>query len=272
LNWRKFLFSYWELVNKNELIALGGQVTYYIILSFFPLLIFVLTLAGYANLNSEQVFEDFKYLIPYETYHMVESILYEIFSTRSFTLLSIGMLGAAWASLNGINALLRGMTKAYGLKEKRSFFRQKLISVLLLIIFVVTLLGSISLLFWGEMFGDWLFQLFGATGIFEGIWHDIRLIIQFFLLVLTFIIINKTATGPSFTLRQVFPGSLFSAGGWVIISLAFSFYFKHFNSYTVTYGSIGGGMILLLWLYWSCIILLLGCAFNAVLILKNNCK
>jgi membrane protein len=266
LKWRKLLLGYWDLVNQNELIALGGQVTYYIILSFFPLLIFVLTLAGYANVDSEQVFEEFKYLIPAESYQMVENVIYEIFSIRSPTLLSIGMLGAAWASLNGINALLRGMVKAYGLKETRSFLRQKLVSVVLLIIFVGTLLGSVILLISGEMYGDWLFGILGATSIFPGIWHFLRLFIQFMLLVATFIVMNKTATGPLYSWRRMFPGSLFSAAGWVVISLGFSFYFKHFHSYTLTYGSIGGIMILLLWLYWSCIIILLGCALNAVLI------
>ncbi|NLI90875.1 MAG: YihY/virulence factor BrkB family protein [Peptococcaceae bacterium] len=268
MDWRKFFIRFWELVNNNELMAVGGQVTYYMILSFFPLLIFVLTLAGYANLSSEQVFEEFKYLIPNETYLLVESIIYEIFTTRSPTLLSIGMLGAAWASLNGIHALLRGMVKAYGIKENRSFFRQKFISVTLLIIFVVTLLGSFSLLFLGEMFGDWLFHIMGAASIFQGFWHVIRLLIQFILLVITFIIINRMATGPLYTIRKVFPGSLFTAIGWVLISLGFTFYFKHFNSYTVTYGSIGGVMVLLLWLYWSIVILLLGCVLNAVLISK----
>lgn len=266
MKWRKLLLGYWDLVNQNELIALGGQVTYYIILSFFPLLIFVLTLAGYANVDSEQVFEEFKYLIPAESYQMVENVIYEIFSIRSPTLLSIGMLGAAWASLNGINALLRGMVKAYGLKETRSFLRQKLVSVVLLIIFVGTLLGSVILLISGEMYGDWLFGILGATSIFPGIWHFLRLFIQFMLLVATFIVMNKTATGPLYSWRRMFPGSLFSAAGWVVISLGFSFYFKHFHSYTLTYGSIGGIMILLLWLYWSCIIILLGCALNAVLI------
>ncbi len=74
MNWRQFFIKYWELVNKNELMALGGQVTYYMILSFFPLLLFFLTLAGYANISSEQFFEDFKYLLPEETYLMVESM------------------------------------------------------------------------------------------------------------------------------------------------------------------------------------------------------
>ncbi len=57
LHWREFVRDYWELINRIELMALGGQVTYYMILSFFPLLILLLTLIGYADLSSEQFFE-----------------------------------------------------------------------------------------------------------------------------------------------------------------------------------------------------------------------
>jgi len=269
---RRFFLRYWELVNKNELMALAGQVTYYLILSFFPLLIFFLTLAGYADLNSEQLFNDFKYLIPEETYLMVENIVYEIFANRSPTLLSFGMLGALWASLNAISALMRGMVKAYGLQERRSFIKLKLVSIVVLIIIILTFFASFVILFLGQTFGDWLFDILGATSIFPSLWSKIRLIIQFLLLVITFMMINRMATGSRYTTRMVFPGSLFAATGWVIISLAFSFYVKHFNNYSVTYGSIGGIMILLLWLYWSSEILLLGCALNAVLITSGEQK
>ncbi len=266
MNRRRLLWRFWELVNQNELMALGGQVTYYMILSFFPLLILILSLAGYADISSEQVFEDFKYLLPEETYLMVESIVYEIFSARSPTLLSVGMLGAIWASLNSISALMRGMVKAYGLEEERSFLRLKLLSLLLLIIMITTFLLSFGILFLGEMFGDWLFDMMGATSIFPALWQKTRLMIQFMLLVATFIVINRMATGSIYTTRMVIPGSLFASMGWIAISLAFSFYVRHFNNYTVTYGSIGGVMILLLWLNWSIEIFLLGCALNAVLI------
>lgn len=250
--------------------ALAGQVTYYMILSFFPLLIFFLTLAGYADLSSEQLFEDFKYLIPEETYQMVENIIYEIFAKRSPTLLSFGMLAALWASLNGVSALMRGMVKAYGIRERRSFLKLKFISFVVLLIVILTLFASFLILFLGELFGDWLFDILGATSIFPSLWAKVRLIIQFLLLVITFMMINYLATGSRYSIRMVFPGSLFAATGWVVISLAFSFYVKHFNSYSVTYGSIGGVMILLLWLYWSSEILLLGCALNAVLITSDK--
>jgi len=256
LKWRQLALRYWELVNKNELMALGGQVTYYLILSFFPLLIFFLTLAGYADVSSEKVFEDLKYILPQEISSLVESIIYEIFSTHSPTLLSFGMLGAFWASMNGINALLRGMSKAYGLREKRSFVRLLLISAVALIIITITIIISLLIQFYGETLGNFILS-------------KLSLLILLLFLVLVFILLNRMSTNSKYTSRMVLPGSLFSALGWIIISLGFTIYFKHFNNFSLTYGSLGGIMVLLLWLYWSCEILLLGCALNAVLINYN---
>ena len=83
MKWRQFIEDYWELVKKNELMALGGQVSYYLLLSLFPLLIFFFTIAGFADLSSEKIFSELKYLIPVEALQIVENIVYEIFSAQS---------------------------------------------------------------------------------------------------------------------------------------------------------------------------------------------
>jgi len=257
LRWKTLAHKYWELVNNNELMALGGQVAYYLILSFFPLLIFLLTLAGYADLSSERVFENFKYLIPEEVYLIIEKIIYEVFSVRSAGLLSFGMLGAFWASMNGVNALTRGMVKAYGIKEKRNLIRLLLSSIVILVIITFTVIISL------------LFQLMGenlAASLFPFLWFYLRLPVQVMFLIIVLIVLNRMATNSGYTSRMVLPGSLFTALGLVVLSMAISLYFRHFNTFSVIYGSIGGIMILLLWLYWSCEILLLGCALNSVLI------
>ena len=246
--------------------AVGGQVAFYIILSFFPLLIFILTLAAYFNLSSYQLLEDLPYLIPSESYLIIDTVITEVLSSRSPTLLSLGMLGAFWASLNGINAMMRGIGKAYQIVETRSFINFKLTAIgFLIILFVAMLLSFVSLVL-GEKLGSLLFNLLEADSIFPYIWQKLRLIIQFCFLLLTFLILNQLATRAKYSTWHMFPGSLIAATGWIVISLAFSFYVSHFNNYSVTYGSIGGIIILILWIYWSCAIFLLSCAFNAVLI------
>lgn len=266
MNPRKFLLRYWQVITENELMALGGQVTYYIILSFFPLLIVILTLASYLNVTVQQLFQDFQYIIPEESYRIVEKVINEILSSRSPALLSFGMLGALWASLNGINALMRGISKSYGINENRSFFKFKLTALIFLGTVLLAIFSSFVVLVLGEALGNLIFSYIDSDGLFPFLWNKLRLIILFCFLVLTFVVLNLMATGYRHPAMLMLPGSFLAAAGWIAISLAFSFYVKHFSNYSLTYGSIGGIIILLLWIYWSSEILLLSCAFNAVLI------
>lgn len=241
-------------------------MTYYIILSFFPLLIFLLTLAGYAQVTSQQLFENIRYLFPEQTYRLVENIVYEILATRSPTLLSFGMLGAIWTSHNGISALIRGIVKAYGLTDKRSYFRMEALSFSLLLLICVVLIFILSTILLLDVKGGPFFQttVFSQSSIF--LRQAIRFVIQIIFLIGAVMLLNRLAAGRKYPWRMVFPGSLFTAAGWLVLSQGFSVYFRHYDQYTMTYGSIGGIMVLLLWLYWGTEILLLGSALNAVLI------
>ncbi len=267
-----FLARLWDNVNKNELMALGGQVTYYLILSFFPFLIVLMTFAGFFAFNTLEILQSLHYLLPESTYAMTERIIVEILDSRSLTLLSFGMLGALWASLNGINAMIRGIVKAYGLKETRSFWGLHLTALVFLVIIALAVFLSLSTVVLGEWLGSRFYDLFGANGLFIYLWSQFRLVIQFLILILIFMILNHMATSLRYSLVTHIPGSLFAAAGWVLISLSFSYYVQHINNYTVVYGSIGGVIVLLLWLNWSSNIFLLGSAINAVLISRHEQK
>jgi membrane protein len=271
MNWRSFFRKYIRIISINELFALSGQVAYYIILSFFPFVIFLLTLVGFLNISNAEFFGSFKFLLPTETFQMVETIVNEVFSVRSSpALLVLSMIGALWASLNGINALMRGAGKAYGLQETWSFFRLKLSALLFFVIVALAIVGSFLVLIFGQKLTIFFVYLLGPDNIFPLIWQNLRLLIQFIFLIMIFILLNIIATHNKYPIRSYFTGSLFSAGGWIIISLAFAYYVNHFNSYTLAYGSIAGIILLLLWLYWSCVILLLGSALNATFIDRAN--
>ncbi|UWG98782.1 YihY/virulence factor BrkB family protein [Dehalobacter sp. DCM] len=271
MKWHFFFREYWKIVNRNELMALGGQVTYYMILSFFPTIIFLLTLISSLDMTNDHFFNSLKFLLPEGTYVMVKGIVDEIFGTRSTpALLSFGMLAALWASLNGINALIRGIVKAYGMEESRSFFHLKYTALVFLIVIVLAMIFSFIILVIGDALADAFMNLLGTTGVLMYLWQELRLIIQFLFLTATFVFLNRIATKRMYGLKRYFPGSLFASAGWVLLSLAFSYYVNHFNNYTLAYGSLAGIMLLLLWLYWICEILLLGCAMNAALIAAIN--
>lgn len=250
---------------------LGAQITYYVILAFFPFLIFLLTLTSYINLADVNILDDLSHIVPQESYQIIADTLKEIMSVRrNTTLLSLGFLASLWSALNGIHALMTGMNSAYGKKETRSFLLQKFTSLNFLIVFFLAIVLSFLLLVLGRELEEFLQILLGNLNMITFLWQKLHIVFQFVFLILTFLYLNKLATGKAFTYGQLLPGSLFAAIGWVVISMGFSLYLKYFNNYSPAYGSIGGIIILLLWLYWSSEMILFGCVLNSVIMKVKN--
>jgi membrane protein len=233
-------------------------------------MIFILTLTSYINLADVNIIDDLSNIMPQESYSLVKHTIDEIMLNRSSTLLSLGFLLSFWSALNGIHALMTGMTQAYGKKETRSFIRLKFVSLNFLVSFFLAIILSFILLVLGQQLTEYLRLLFGNINIITFLWQKLHIVFQFVFLILTFMYLNRLSTDKEYPFLQLLPGSIFSAIGWVLISMGFSLYLKYFNNYSLTYGSIGGIFILLLWLYWSSEIILFGCVLNSVIMKFKN--
>src|SRR5699024_11579006 len=103
---------------------------------------------------------------------------------------------------------------------------------------------------------------------------NLILIISFYFIIKIFTLLYKLSIyiekRITIYYKDTIPGSLFVSIGWTVSSLLFSFYINNFDNYTKTYGSIGGLIILLIWLYISSIIIVLGAEVNATLISMKN--
>ena len=100
-------------LKRVEISALVCTIGLFLLLSFFPLLIFLVTLLPYLNLETTQVYSFLVNILPDEVYKLIENTLNEILTNRNSSLLSIGVLGTIWSASKGINALLRALNKAY---------------------------------------------------------------------------------------------------------------------------------------------------------------
>ncbi|TYQ14978.1 UNVERIFIED_CONTAM: membrane protein [Acetivibrio alkalicellulosi] len=247
----------------DDVPALAAQLTYYLILSFFPFLIFLITLLSYTPITSERVIRDISTILPATSYGIILDTINQILASRSGTLLSIGMIAAIWTSSNGMNAVIRGINKAYNIDESRPFWVVRGISIIATIALAIGILFSFILLVLGELIGKNLFQFMGFSYLFISVWTIARYIIPILFMLLVFILLYRFTPNNSQHCRDIIPGAVFSTAGWILISILFSFYVKNFNNYSNMYGSIGGVIVLLLWLYWISIIILLGGELNA---------
>lgn len=250
---------------EHEVPALGAQLTYYLLLAFFPFLIFLLTLLSYTPITSDQALYDLSRILPAAAFKVVQDVVQQTLSSSRQTLLSLGALFSVWASSNGINAVIHGINKAYGEAETRPFWMVRGMAVIFTIGLVVVIIIALVLLVLGQLLGYALFSYGSDSALFLKSWQLYRFTIPFLVMLVVFIFFYRYAPNKKTTLRETIPGALFSSLGWIITSWTFSFYVNQFSNFTRTYGSIGGIMILLLWLYLSSMVILIGGEINATL-------
>lgn len=145
-------------IQRVEISALGAQLAYFFLLSFFPLLIFLVTLLPYLNLETTQVYSFLVNLMPDEVYRLIESTLNEVLTNRNSSLLSIGVLGTIWSASKGINALIRALNKAYD-TEGRVGFIDRGLSLVFTIALVIVIAVALLLPVFGQQIGHFCFQL-----------------------------------------------------------------------------------------------------------------
>jgi membrane protein len=257
---------------EDDVPSLGAQLTYYLILAFFPFLIFLVSIVGFAHVSVDQLLGDLIHLLPYETGQTVRSSINEVTHNQNVALLSLGMLATIWAASNGVNAIIKGLNKAYDEAETRPFWKVRGLSVLATLVLAIVILISMLMLVFGKVIGQYFFQRMNYPAGFPWAWSILKLIIPLVSLFGVFLLLYRVTPNRRLLWRDVLPGSLFTTVGWIVSSLLFSFYVNQFGNYTKTYGSLGGIFVLLIWLYWSSIIMLLGGEINATIAFRKEGK
>lgn len=259
-----FGYRLFTRIRDDEVTGIGAQLAYYLLLSFFPFLIFLVTLVGYVDLSIEEMMELAREVVPQAAMNIVESILSEVTQSSS-ALLSIGMVATLWTASRGINAVIKGLNKAYDVEEDRKFWQIRLISLLSTLVLGLVLLVSVLLLVFGSWIGDELYRLLGQPRGFLWMWGWIQYSIPLIVLIAVFTALYWIAPNRKIRLLEALPGAVFATVGWLISSLLFSFYVSNFGNFSKTYGSLGGVIILLIWLYLSSVIIMIGGEMNAIL-------
>lgn len=249
---------------EDDLAAMSAQISYYLILAFFPFLFFVINLISFTSLSNRLLIANFNAILPRDTALLVKTMLEETVRAKSETLLVLGMLASLWAASRGMSAIIRGLNNSYGVKESRGFIKLNLIALLSTIGLTLMIIFSFFMIVLGRIIGSTVFGYLGAKPLFYSIWSVWRYGITFALLFLTFYLIYHYLPNQKIKGSHILAGTVFATFGWVGASLLFSFYVNNFGSYTTIFGSMGGLFALIIWLYISTLVFLLGGALNAI--------
>jgi len=268
-SWRLLKDLYARFVN-DDVLSTGAEIAFFLLLSLFPFLIFLMTLVSYVRMvDVQDSLQVLAALMPASAYEILRDIVNETIADRSGTLLSLGVLFALWSSTSGVASLMRGINRAYDQEETRRFWRMKAISLGFTVELAVVIAVSFILVVLGRILGTRIFQLLGFSDVSLEIWNYGMLAIVTITSTLMFMFFYHVAPNCRLRLREVIPGAVVASIGWVAVSLAFSYYANNLGSYSKVYGSLGGIIALLMWMYLSSISILMGAEVNASLMLSR---
>lgn len=272
--WFLFLDELLYRYEDDGVSEIGAQLTYYLILAIFPFLIFFLSTLKYTPLSDTQVLETMLSALPGETQSLLYNLISEIMNKSSVALLSVGALGAIWSSSKGILSIIKAVNRAFDLEEDRPFWKLRGLAVIFTLALFLILVIAFSTLIFGEVLFDLIINSYNLP--FLILWKIMKLLIPLVFMTLIFALLYKFSPsikeGINIKLSETIPGSIFASGGIILFSVLFSFYVNNFGNYTNTYGSLGGVIILLIWIYAVSIVVVLGAEINATYISQKNKK
>ncbi|MCZ2260236.1 YihY/virulence factor BrkB family protein [Sporosarcina sp. G11-34] len=252
-------------IKKVDVTGLGSQLAFFFLLSLFPLLIFLFTLLPYLNLDQAQIFLMIRDYAPTSVALLIEDTVGEILNNRNSGLLSIGALATVWTASKGMNALTKALNLSYYTQETRSFVVSRAMSIVFTLMLIAVLLVALILPVFGQQIGMFVFSYLGLAEGFIHLWTSLRWVIPPALIFFVFSLVYWLVPNLKLRFKSIIPGAVFATVGWIITSLGFSYYVGNYGSYSSTYGSIGAIIVLMMWLYFSAIILILGGQINAVM-------
>ena len=245
-------------------------MSFYLLLSIFPFLIFTISIIVYIptfHLNKSILI--IKNVIPESAFNIILSIINSAIENKSLGFLILSFIFTLWTSSRGIRSLIRWMNKSYKVQETRSFFKVCIISFIFTVSILVLIFSSIILLIYGELIGYFIFNLIGLNSIFIYIWNILRYIVGVSTLIIILINLYKYTPNKNIKIKDVIPGAIIATLVWLIISFFYSYYTNNYSNYEVIYGSIGGIIVLMTWLYLSSWSILIGLEVNVRLYFRK---
>lgn len=267
-----FLVIFIKKIGDDDIFALGAQLAYYMVLSFIPFLMFLMTLVGFSHLNSDAVLNLLSNVMPTEAFNLIQSTVIEIVDREQTGLLWISIALAIWVSSSGFKAVIKGLNKAYGVKETRSYIKLKLISMIYTILLALIVIATLFLFVFGDVIGDFFIKVLEHPEFIYYIWNMLRYVVVILIMILFFMFLYNATPCVRLGWLEVIPGAVITTLGWISISYIFAYYVNNFSNYSRLYGSLGAVFMFMTWMFITSMILILGGEINAVLAEKNRLK
>ena len=257
--------SFTTKLRDDSISAFAAQAAFFIILSFFPFVMFLLTLLNYLPISAGDLQTVISNILPESINTILDSILAELVVKSSGTILSVTVVAALWSASRGMLSLVRGLNAVYGHKETRNYFLIRGVSILYTLAFTALLIVTLLLLVFGNQLYHFIITKLPLLGEAALIVMSLRFLVTMTILTLFFLLMYLVIPNRKSQLLHELPGAILTAGGWLGFSYLFSIYIDRMGTFSYTYGSLTALAVCMLWLYFCMYILFIGAEVNMLL-------
>lgn len=260
-----YIVKFVTKLNDDHLGAYSSQSAYFMILSFIPFLLLLMTLIRYLPITEELTAADGALnAVPVGIQSFILGIIEEVYA-KSNAVLPVTAIVALWSAAKGFQALSNGLNVINGVQETRNFIYMRIRSILYTLVFILAIILTLILMVFGRSIQKILIDLWPFVAEITNYILRFSTIITMFGLAFVFLLFYTFLPNRKQNFTNQIPGALFTAVAWSVFSFGFSMYLEYFPGFADMYGSLTTIILLMLWLYFCMYLFLLGAEINVVL-------
>lgn len=255
---------------KNDFFGMAAEMGFMLVVGIFPFMLFLMAIFGWLGTKSymDPILIGLSNIMPHQSMDLLMTVLNQTMIFGHGKLLAIiGIVTSLVLSLNGVAVVLKGLNRAYKVDETRSFLYTRTLSLLMVFVNILVLFLTINIIIFGKIIVMFLVENFGMSKVLAYTILTLRWPVSFLALYvlafLSYYILPDLKGNEKFKRTSALPGTAFFTTFWLVGSWAFSLYVNNLSTYNIVFGTIGAFFILMIWLYYTSILLLIGGEINS---------
>ena len=257
-------------VIDNDFCGMASEMGFMMVIGIFPFMLFLMAVFGWlghkAMMNSVLLF--LGNVMPAQAINLIKSVLNEVMIFKNADIMAIvGLIVTLVLSTNSIAIVLKGLNRAYNVEETRNFVYTRILSFIMVIIDILVLFLSINLIIFGKVIINMLVGIIHlpipAADLILVLRWPVAFLALFIMAFLSYYVLPDLKGKESFKMKSALPGTWFFCIFWLIGSGGFAIYVNNLNTYNMVYGTIGAFAVLMVWLYYTSILILVGGQINS---------
>ncbi|MCD7880048.1 MAG: YihY/virulence factor BrkB family protein [Candidatus Gastranaerophilales bacterium] len=267
---RDYIESLIKKIIEQDFFGVAAEMAFWFILGLFPFLLFLTSLFAWIGKKTliTPIITFITHIAPHDVATLILNTLNEAMIFKQGKLIAIfGLCITIALASNAIAVIIKGLNRAYAIEDNRNFIYTRILSVLMVFINSLVLFLTVNLIVLGKVILNFLIAYTALSKISIDIIEIVRWPVAYIALAFSslanYLILPAIEGNEKIKFKSVLPGTFFFSFLWMLGSWCFSIYLSNLNAYNKVYGTIGAFAIMMVWLYYTSLILLVGGEINS---------